>query len=95
MTEVIVALIGAVAVVAVGYLEHGRRANNARWEQNSLEHGHVVDKIETIGRSLGISIDRVEETALRTEHKLDQHLNDHLTGKLANGKEKERRRRVG
>ncbi|NBS92141.1 MAG: hypothetical protein EBT27_00060 [Betaproteobacteria bacterium] len=94
MIEVAVALIGAVAVVAVGYLEHGRRANNARWEQNSVEHGHVVDKIETIGRSLGISIDRVEETALRTEHKLDQHLNDHLTGKLHNGQKEKRRQRI-
>lgn len=95
MTEIVVALIGTIGVVAVGYLEHGRRASNARWEQNSKDHGHVIDKIETIGRSLGISIDRVEETALRTEHKLDTHLNDHLTGKLSHGKEKERRRRVG
>jgi isochorismate synthase EntC len=94
MTEIVVALIGTVGVIAVGYLEHGRRANNARWEQNSVEHGHVVDKIETIGRSLGISIDRVEETALRTEQKLDQHLNDHLTGKLRDGKKEKEQRRV-
>lgn len=93
MTEIIVALIGAIGVVAVGYLEHGRRSSKKRWEQNSVEHGHVIDKIEMIGQSLGISIDRVEETALRTEHKLDKHLNDHLTGKLEDGKEKGRRRK--
>lgn len=92
MSEIVVALIGAAAVVAVGYLEHGRRTSNARWRQNSEEHGHVIDKIESIGKSLGISIDRVEETALRTEEKLDQHLNDHLTGRLEDGKEKRRRR---
>lgn len=95
MTEIIVALIGTIGIVAVGYLEHGRRANNLRWEQNSQDHGHVMDKIEATSRSLGISIDRVEETALRTEHKLDTHLNDHITGKLSHGKEKERRRRAG
>lgn len=90
MNEVIVALIGAAAVVAVGYLEHGRRASNARWQQNTVEHSHVMDKIEMIGSSLGISIDRVEETALRTEKKLDTHLNDHLTGKLTSGKKEKK-----
>ena len=92
MTEIITALIGASAVVAVGYLEHGRRTNKKRWDKNSEDHGHVVNMIERMGQSLGISIDRVEETALRTEKKLDQHLNDHLTGKLEDGKEKRRRR---
>lgn len=90
MTDVLVAVIGAVAIVVVGYLEHGRRSSNSRWTQNTIEHGHVVDKIEMIGSALGISIDRVEDTALRTEKKLDTHLNDHLTGKLANGKKEKK-----
>lgn len=93
MTEIITALIGASAIVAVGYLEHGRRLNKRRWDKNSEDHNHVIDKIEMIGQSLGISIDRVEETALRTEKKLDQHLNDHITGRLEDGK-KEKGRRV-
>jgi hypothetical protein len=99
VTEVIVAVIGLVGVVIVGYFEHGRRSSNARWAQNSIEHAHVIDKIDAMGRTLGISIDRVEETALRSEAKLDTHLNDHLTGRLVpTGKEEKepprRRRKV-
>lgn len=82
MTEIIVALIGAIGLVAVAYLERGRRESNKRWTQNKEDHNHVVDKIDTLGKSLGKSIDRVEEAAIRTEAKLDQHINDHVTGKL-------------
>jgi hypothetical protein len=82
MTEIIVALIGAIGLVAVAYLERGRRDNNRRWTQNREDHIHVVDKIDTLGKSLGRSIDRVEEAAIRTEEKLDQHINDHVTGRL-------------
>lgn len=91
MTEIVVALIGTIGVVLVGYMEHGRRTNKVRWAKNSDDHNFVVDKIEQLGKSLGRSIDRVEETSLRTEEKLDQHINDHLTGKINGQKEKGRR----
>jgi hypothetical protein len=94
MNEVLVALIGLVGVLGVGYMEHGRRTSNRRWQKNSEDHNFVVDKIENLGKSLGRSIDRVEETAVRTENKLDQHINDHMTGKLS-GQEKVRRRKLG
>jgi hypothetical protein len=94
MNEVLVALIGLVGVLGVGYMEHGRRTNNRRWHKNSEDHNFVVDKIDQLGKSLGRSIDRVEETAVRTEGKLDQHINDHMTGKLS-GQEKVRRRKLG
>lgn len=82
LTEVFVALIGAASLVLVAMIETGRRSNIRRWEDNKADHNFVVDKIEQLGKSLGTSIDRVEDTALRTEVKLDQHINDHVTGKL-------------
>lgn len=82
MTEIAVAAIGAIGLVLVALIEGGRRASNRRWEDNKADHNFVVDKIEQLGKSLGTSIDRVEDTALRTEEKLDQHINDHVTGKL-------------
>jgi hypothetical protein len=89
MTEIVVAGIGALALVLVAMIESGRRASNKRWEDNKADHNFVVDKIEQLGKSLGASIDRVEDTAIRTEEKLDQHINDHVTGRL-NPKEKGR-----
>lgn len=83
MNEILTSLIGAVALVAVALIETSRRVGNKRWEQNRSDHSYVVEKIEDLGNSLGRSIDRVEVTALRTEHKLDQHINDHVTGKLS------------
>jgi len=94
MTEVVVALIGVVGILGVGYMEHGRRTSNRRWEKNTDDHAFVIDKIEQLGKSLGHSIDRVEETAVRTEGKLDQHINDHVTGRVTHGKEKVRRRKL-
>ena len=82
MEAIIVAAIGTIGAVAVGFMEHGRRSSKSRWEENKADHNYVVDKIEQLGKSLGTSIDRVEDTALRTEVKLDQHINDHVTGKL-------------
>lgn len=82
MTDVIVSLVGAIGLVIVALIEKDRRASKQRWQDNKADHNFVVDKIDTLGKSLGFSIDRVEATAIRTEEKLDQHINDHVTGKL-------------
>lgn len=82
MSEIVVSLIGAISLIAVALIETGRRTSKKRWEENKQDHNFVVDKIENLGKSLGLSIDRVENTALRTEVKLDQHINDHVTGRL-------------
>ena len=82
MIEIVVALIGTVGLISVAYLEAERRGSKRRWAENKDDHNFVVDKIEQLGKSLGRSIDRVEETGIRTESKLDQHINDHATGKL-------------
>ena len=70
---VTVALITMVGAVLVALVEKGRRENKA-------DHGVVSEKLDIIGKSLGRSIDRVEETVIRNEVKLDQHIADHARG---------------
>jgi len=82
MNEVIVALIGGLSLVIVAMIQANKKVGKARWEENKADHNFVVEKIDSLGKSLGLSIDRVEDTALRTEVKLDQHINDHVTGRL-------------
>ena len=87
--NIIVTIITASSLVAVAYLQFVYKAGKKRgeearadWKQNKEDNEYVVARITDFGRSLGISIDRVEATAVRTEGKLDQHINDHATGKL-------------
>lgn len=83
MEMVFAAAVTGVAAIVVAYLERERRVANKHWQDSDDAHGAIMDKIDTLGSNLGRSIDRVEVTSLRTEAKLDQHINDHLTGKLA------------
>jgi hypothetical protein len=76
METIAVALIGLVGAVMVALIEKGRRENKA-------DHSFVVDKIENLGKTLGISIDRVERGVERTETKIDQHIADHARGEFA------------
>lgn len=80
MEAVIVACIGLVGAVIVALIERGRRNDEKRWEENKADHNFVVDKIENLGKSLGISIDRVERGVERTEEKVDRHIADHARG---------------
>ena len=73
MEAITVALITVVGAVLVALVEKGRR-------ENKTDHGVVSEKLDIIGKSLGRSIDRVEETVIRNEVKLDQHINDHARG---------------
>jgi hypothetical protein len=82
MEAILVAIIGTVGAVTVAFLESGRRTSKARWEENKNDHNFVVDKIDTMGKTLGISIDRVEQTVIRNETKLDQHIRDHAKGEV-------------
>jgi hypothetical protein len=82
MEAILVAIIGTVGAVTVAFLESGRRTDKARWEENKNDHNFVVDKIDTMGKTLGISIDRVEQTVVRNETKLDQHIRDHAKGEV-------------
>ena len=64
-------------------------------ERNSAEHnelaglvekkfielqGRFTDDLSKEAKGLGRSIDRVEETAIRVETKLDEHIGDHARG---------------
>lgn len=82
MIEISTALIGAVSLIVVALLERERRSSKKRWIENKSDHNFVVDKIESLGKSLGISIDRVEKGVERTEHKLDNHIRDHAMGEF-------------
>jgi hypothetical protein len=73
MEAITVALLTVVGTVLVALVEKGRR-------ENKSDHGVVSDKLDIIGKSLGRSIDRVEETVIRNEVKLDQHIRDHVKG---------------
>jgi hypothetical protein len=73
MEAITVALLTVVGAVIVALVEKGRR-------ENKTDHGVVSDKLDVIAKSLGKSIDRVEDTGIRTEGKLDQHINDHARG---------------
>jgi NurA-like 5'-3' nuclease len=73
MEAITVALITAVGAAIVALVEKGRR-------ENKSDHGVVSEKLDIIGKSLGRSIDRVEETVIRNEVKLDQHIRDHVKG---------------
>ena len=80
MEAVLVAIVGVIGAIAVALIESGWRTSKARWEENKADHNFVVDKIENLGKSLGISIDRVEKGVERTEAKVDQHIRDHAKG---------------
>ena len=82
MEAVAVACIGLVGAVIVALIEKGRRVDVKRWEENKADHNFVVDKIENLGKSLGISIDRVERGVERTEEKVDRHIADHARGEF-------------
>ena len=80
MEAIIVALIGIFGGISIALIERDRRSSQGRWEENKADHNFVVDKIENLGKTLGISIDRVEKGVERTEAKVDEHIRDHAKG---------------
>lgn len=75
MVEVVVASLAAISAVIVALIEKTRR-------ENKRDHGIVAEKLDMLGKSLGRSIDRVEENTVRTEVKLDEHIADHARGEF-------------
>jgi hypothetical protein len=82
MTEIIVALVGVIGLIAVALIEKDRRSSKLMWEENKVDHNYVVEKIETLGKSLGRSIDKTNKSLDRVEDKLDTHIRDHAIGDL-------------
>lgn len=82
MDQVLAAVVTTIGLIVVALIEKDRRASKKRWQENKDDHNFVVDKIENLGKSLGISIDRVERGVERTEKKLDNHIRDHAKGEF-------------
>jgi len=99
--NVVVALITALGLVAVAYLQFVYKAGKKRgeeakianeefmnqWKINKEDHDFVVSLIDTMGKNLGRSIDRVESTVkqnrdvmIKIDEKLDTHIRDHAVG---------------
>jgi len=82
VTEIIVAAVGVIGLIAVALIEQGRRSSKTMWEENKADHNYVVEKIESLGKNLGRSIDRTNKSVERIEGKLDTHIRDHAVGDL-------------
>jgi hypothetical protein len=82
MIEIIVAIVGVIGLIAVTLIEKDRRSSKLMWEENKVDHNYVVEKIETLGKSLGRSIDRTNKSVERIEDKMDTHIRDHAVGDL-------------
>jgi hypothetical protein len=94
--EAVTALIGALSLIAVAVIERRTRNSDDKWEQNSSDHKALADRVEDIGKSLGRSLDRVEDNIamhiIRLENKVEQH-DDVLYGHLAHHAELEANRK--
>ena len=82
MTEIIVAAVGVIGLIDVALIEKDRRSSKTMWEENKADHNYVVEKIESLGKNLGRSIDRTNKSVERIEDKLDTHIRDHAVGDL-------------
>ena len=85
--NIIVALITACSLIAVAYLQFVYKAGKRRgeeakseWVQNRADHATVVSMIQQLGKSLGRSIDKTNDSVDRIEGKLDTHIRDHALG---------------
>ncbi len=76
------AIVGVIGLVTVALIEKDRRSSKTMWEENKIDHNYVVEKIETLGKSLGRSIDKTNKSLDRVEDKLDTHIRDHAVGDL-------------
>lgn len=90
--ELVVAVVSGLTAFAVAVIERRTRRDEEKWEQNSREHDALVTRMEDIGKSLGRSLDRVEDNLamhiIRLENKVEQH-DDVLYGHLSHHAETE------
>ena len=87
--NIIVAIITTCGLVAVAYLQFAYRAGKKRdqearseWSQNHTDHDTVVNLINQMGKNLGRSIDKTNDSVDRIEGKLDTHIRDHAVGEF-------------
>ena len=73
MEQIVIALLGMLGLLIASMVEWSRRTNQR-------DHAMVLRMLQQMGDGLGRSIDRVEQTAIRTEEELDEHIGDHARG---------------
>ena len=73
MEQIVIALLGVLGLLIASMVEWSRRTNQR-------DHAMVLKMLQQMGEGLGRSIDRVEQTAIRTEEDLDGHIADHARG---------------
>ena len=73
MEQIVVALLGILGLLIASMVEWSRRTNQR-------DHAMVLRMLQQMSDGLGHSIDRVEQTAIRTEEELDEHIGDHARG---------------
>ena len=73
MEQIVIALLGLLGLMIASMVEWSRRTNQR-------DHAMVLKMLQQMGDGLGRSIDRVEQTANRTEEDLDGHIADHARG---------------
>ena len=73
MEQIVIALLGVLGLLIASMVEWSRRTNQR-------DHAMVLRMLQQMGEGLGHSIDRVEQTAIRTEEELDAHIGDHARG---------------
>ncbi len=73
MEQIVIALLGVLGLMIASMVEWSRRTNQR-------DHAMVLRMLQQMGEGLGHSIDRVEQTAIRTEEELDAHIGDHARG---------------
>ena len=73
MEQIVIALLGVLGLLIASMVEWSRRTSQR-------DHAMVLRMLQQMGDGLGRSIDRVEQTAIRTEEELDGHIADHARG---------------
>jgi cell division protein FtsB len=83
--EIALAFISGLTALVVAVIERRTRKDEEKWDQNTRDHDALVQRVESIGGSLGRSLDRVEDNIahhiIRLENKVERHdqvLFDHL-----------------
>jgi hypothetical protein len=85
------ALIGAFGLIIVALIQKDRSEGRTRRVMDSRDHAHLVQKIDYMGRTLGMSVDRVErnlgdqldmlnDRVATLSDRVDEHIRDHATG---------------
>lgn len=91
------AAIGSLGLIIVALIQRSRKETKTLKKDTFEEHSYLVKRLELAAHTLGISLDRVEKNLSRQidgveervasiQDRLDEHIRDHATGALVDGK---------